>query len=115
MGSLREVQSAHRHGSGGQRTNILDVDSMQAQESKAKGPSRWRATRCLSHFRPGSGLGNGVEVGGRKNEQEAERDEQARAHDLVNTSAQMPANAKNRQGRFTLFSRSAVWFLVPLH
>ena len=71
---------------------------MQAYKRNTKRPSGWRATCCPSHRRPGSGLGTGVEVGGRKIEQEAEADtadDQAREHDLVNTSAPMPANPKH--------------------
>ena len=47
---------------------------------------------------PAVAFGTGVEVGGRKIEQEAEADtadDQAREHDLVNTSAPMPANPKH--------------------
>ena len=77
LSSMQRWSKNTRSGSRGQRANIPDLDSMQTHKRNTKGLSGWRATRCPSHRRPGSGLGTGVEVGGRN---------QAREHDLVKSA-----------------------------
>ena len=58
-----------------------------------------------------------MEVGGRKIEQEAEADtadDQAREHDLVNTSAPMPANPKHIDITISIAIHSHIFFVNML-